>query len=136
MFNYKPEESIHHVDEYETINSLRCLLSRFSFPLGQSSEVKAVLEGILNNLRNTGQPESYLFIPLDQEAAASQYENITAEIETILKRQQEECMPEEILPNVEPKTIDNSVIFSEIAEKLINDYLEKLSFYYSLDEIV
>jgi hypothetical protein len=129
MPQYKPTLESENPDSiYEYVNKLKCDLTSFDFPMGESSENRRVIQGLISFWHSGIAEPANLFIPSTPIDAKKQLELMQAELVEILERQDREFsngfVPQE--PGLElPRVKDSYIINSETQEALQN-YIEEI----------
>ena len=131
MPQYKPTLESENPDSiYEFVNKLKCDLTSFDFPMGESSENRRVIQGLISFWHSGIAEPANLFIPSTPIDAKKQLELMQAELVEILERQDREFSNGFVLLPLEhgmklPRVKDSYIINSETQEALQN-YIEEI----------
>ena len=96
------------------------------FPLGESSDNKRVLQGIISCWYGAVKEPADLFIPANREDAARQMQSMVSELKDILKRQSEHFSFQVVESGSDLPRVNNTFLISEEAVNALQNYIQEL----------
>lgn len=127
MPQYKPALESENADSvYEYANRLRNSLDSLNFPLGELSENKRVLQGLISFWHRGIAEPADLFIPSTSSDAKKQLELMQSELEEILERQDSEFAPIAVENGKEIPTPNSSYILCRQVQKALQNYIDEI----------